>query len=69
MGTGVRFACITHGGPRPRGTSRVPNQSRSSRWTDGDAPESVTPSPTDGGFTFAIGDRRFVYDRLGLRRA
>ena len=33
MGTGVRFACITHGGPRPRGTSRVPNQSRSYRWT------------------------------------
>ena len=40
------------------------------RWLpDGDAPESVTPSPADGGFTFAIGDRRFVYDRLGLRRA
>ena len=39
------------------------------RWMpDGDAPESVTPSPTDGGFTFAVGDRRFVYDRLGLRR-
>ena len=37
--------------------------------SDGDAPESVTPSPADGGFTFAIGDRRFVYDRLGLRRA
>ena len=27
MGTGVRFACITHGGPRPRGAARVPNQS------------------------------------------
>ena len=27
MGTGVRFACITHGGPRPRGSARVPNQS------------------------------------------
>jgi hypothetical protein len=26
MGTGVRFACITHGGPRPRGSARVPNQ-------------------------------------------
>ena len=39
------------------------------RWLpDGDATESVTPSPTDGGFTFAVGDRRFVYGRLGLRR-
>ena len=39
------------------------------RWLpDEDAPESVAPSPTDGGFTFAIGDRRFVYDCMGLRR-
>ena len=40
------------------------------RWLpDEDVTESVTPSPTDGSFTFAVGDRRFVYDRLGLRRA
>ena len=37
---------------------------------NGEVPESVTPSPTDdGGFTFTVGDRRFEYDRLGLRRA
>ena len=24
MGTGVRFACITHGGPRPRGAGKEP---------------------------------------------
>ena len=28
----------------------------------------VTPSPVEGGFTFAIGDRAFRYDHLGLRR-
>ena len=40
------------------------------RWLPaGDAPDSAAPSPMDsGGFTLAIGDRRFVYDRLGLRR-
>ncbi len=40
------------------------------RWLpSGDAPESVTPSPTDGGFTFAVGEKSFVYDRLGLGQA
>ena len=39
------------------------------RWLpDEDVTESVTPSPSDGSFTFAVGDRRFVYDRMGLRR-
>ena len=39
------------------------------RWLPvGDAPESVTPSSTNGGFTFAVGDKRFMYDRLGLRQ-
>ena len=39
------------------------------RWLPGeDVPESVTPSPTGSGFTFAVGDKRFVYDRWGLRR-
>ena len=31
--------------------------------------ESVQPAPVDGGFTFAVGDRSFRYDRLGLRPA
>ena len=40
------------------------------RWLVGvHEPESVVPTPTDGGFTFSVGDRRFVYDRLGLRQA
>ena len=40
----------------------------SARWLHGaDVPESVTPTPADGGFAFAVGERRFVYDRLGLR--
>ena len=29
----------------------------------------VTPNPAEGGFTFAVGDRTFRYDRLGLRQA
>ncbi len=29
---------------------------------------SVSPADADGGFTFAVGDRRFRYDRHGLRR-
>ena len=42
----------------------------STRWLPGIAPpESVEPTPTDGGFEFTVGDRRFRYDRLGLRRA
>ena len=51
------------------GTRRIDKLAISVRWLhDADAPESVAPSPTNGGFTFAVGDRRFVYDRLGLRR-
>ena len=41
------------------------------RWLAGVAqiPESVAPTATDGGgFEFSVGDRRFRYDRLGLRR-
>ena len=37
MGTGVRFACITHGGPLPRGSARDPNQPRPSRWREENA--------------------------------
>ena len=42
------------------------------RWLDGsgDLPESVETTAVDGGgFEFAVGSRRFRYDRLGLRRA
>lgn len=42
------------------------------RWLgDAEIPDdyAITPTPTDGGFDFSIGDRRFRYDRLGLRRA
>ena len=48
--------------------SRIDRLAVSARWLQGaDVPESVTPTPTDGGFAFAVGERRFVYDRLGLR--
>ena len=42
------------------------------RWLgDAEIPDGYTITPTlvDGGFEFSIGDRRFRYDRLGLRRA
>ena len=39
------------------------------RWLPGEGvPVSVKPYPREGGFEFAVGDKRFVYDRLGLRR-
>ena len=42
------------------------------RWLDKDNPLPESPiapqTAADGGFEFAIGDRRFRYDRLGLRR-
>ena len=42
----------------------------SARWLPGiELPESVEPTPADGGFEFSIGDRRFRYNRLGLRRS
>ena len=42
----------------------------STRWLPRIAPpESVEPTPANGGFEFRVGDRRFRYDRLGLRRA
>ena len=38
-------------------------------WLGGaEVPESVDATANDGGFEFAVGGRRFVYDRLGLRR-
>ena len=50
-------------------TSTIDKLAVSLRWLpDGDAPESATPSPIDGGFTFTVGEKRLVYDRLGLRQ-
>ena len=65
---------ITLDPPRPSpfdASKKVEKLAVSVRWLpSGDTPESVTPSPTDsGGFRFAVGERHFVYDRLGLRRA
>ena len=42
----------------------------SARWLTGpESSDPVEPTPSDaGGFEFRIGDRRFRYDRLGLRR-
>ena len=48
---------------------RVERLAMSARWLRGvELPDSVTPLPTDGGFAFSVGDRRFTYDSLGLRR-
>lgn len=39
------------------------------RWLpEGQTPESVDVEPVTGGFHFSIGEREFIYDRLGLRR-
>ena len=39
------------------------------RWLpDGLTPELVDAEPVTGGFHFSIGEREFIYDRLGLRR-
>ncbi len=39
------------------------------RWLSGEElPEKVETTPVDGGFEFAVGARRFRYDRQGLRR-
>ena len=39
-------------------------------WLKGqEVPESVETTPVDGGFDFSVGNRKFRYDRKGLRRA
>ena len=49
---------------------RVDRLAVSARWIGGtEVPETVAPILTDGCFTFTIGDRSFIYNRLGLRRA
>ena len=51
------------------GSLRIEKLAVPARWLRGvEVPESVSPTPTDGGFAFSVGDRRFTYDRLGLRR-
>ena len=51
-------------------SARIEKLAVSARWLGGaEVPESVAPIPVSGGFTFAIGDRQFTYDSLGLRRA
>ena len=51
------------------GSPRIERLAVSTRWLGGaDVREPVSPDTTDGGFAFTIGDRRFIYDRLGLRR-
>ena len=51
-------------------SARIEKLAVSALWLGGaEVPESVAPIPVSGGFTFSIGDRRFIYDRLGLRRA
>ena len=59
--------------PQPAGpfdkSARVERLAVSAQWLGGaEVPESVAPVPMEGGFTFSIGDRPFIYDRLGLRR-
>ena len=50
---------------RSIGTMTVPEHMLGGATADG----KVTPNSVEGGFTFAVGDRTFRYDRLGLRRA
>ncbi len=50
-------------------SARIEKLAVSALWLGGaEVPESVAPIPVSGSFTFSIGDRRFIYDRLGLRR-
>ena len=59
--------------PSPFNGEEIETISIPLRWLDkNDSSEleavTVTPNKTYGGFEFAIGNRRFAYDRLGLRR-
>ena len=51
-------------------TRTIDRLSMTTRWLTGvSVPEHVEPTASDdGGFEFHVGDRRFRYDRLGLRR-
>ena len=51
------------------GAARIEGLALPLRWLGGaELPDRVAPSAMRGGFGFAVGERRFVYDRLGLRR-
>ena len=51
------------------GEARIEGLAVAARWLGGaDVGEAVAPSAIKGGFEFAVGERWFVYDRLGLRR-
>ena len=51
------------------GAQTIDKLAVSARWLpDGEAPESVAPSPASDGFEFALGERPCRYDRRGLRR-
>ena len=53
------------------GAPSIARLSVPARWLSGERVEgAVTAEPApEGGFTFAVGERRFHYDRLGLRKA
>ena len=56
--------------PSPFNREKISSVSVRMRWlhSPSDAPETpITTQATEGGFTFAIGDRRFEYGRMGLR--
>jgi CRISPR-associated endonuclease/helicase Cas3 len=49
---------------------RIDSMTIANHMLRGEAPGGpVTPTEAEGGFTFAIGEQRFRYDRHGLRRA
>ena len=50
-------------------SKRIDRLAVSVRWLgSAEVPDAVEPTSVDVGFTFNVGDRRFMYDRLGLRR-
>ena len=51
------------------GAARIEGLALPLRWLGGaELPDTVAASAMRGGFGFAVGERGFVYDRLGLRR-
>ena len=51
------------------GSRRIDRLAVSVHWLPSEeTPDSVTPTATDGGLEFRVGDRKFRYDRLGLHR-
>ncbi len=55
--------------PSPFGGAEIESLSLPVRWLgDSTIDVAVAPTNTNGGFVFAVGENRFAYDRLGLRR-